>query len=330
MENVKVDIDVRALLEAERSAHAQDVQRLEHRIKTLQGTLKYERDRRQYTEDRLKEAEQQISELTKTKRNRRTKAEMEQARAEKKEYNPYTSKGIKKKTKVDSIRSYTDFKKIQDYFLENGMIRDYAIWTIGTCLGVRASDLLELRWKNIIDENKKFKERIFMYERKTSKLQDCLITEAIRNAAVMLLNSISWRYAPDDYVFATSAKNEPIKRNTVYKTLCRAAENAGVDIHIGTHTMRESFINIVLCVDKSTIDMNAITKAQGLLNHSDPRTTMRYLGTLHKMFDKARTAVSDFVLGKTNVDELVCGDGFNVNDIMDKLSSIERSIAGNS
>ena len=60
MENIKVDIDVRALLESERAAHAEDVRRLEHQIKSLKGTLKYERERRQFAEDRLEEAKKEI------------------------------------------------------------------------------------------------------------------------------------------------------------------------------------------------------------------------------------------------------------------------------
>lgn len=93
-------------------------------------------------------------------------------------------------------------------------------------------------------------------------------------------------------------------------------------IVIGSHTMRKSFANIAACVDKSTIDMNAITKIQGLLNHSDQRVTMRYLGTYQDMFDRARVAVSEFVLGRTDVHQLIAGNNYTIDDIMSKLEAM--------
>ena len=92
------------------------------------------------------------------------------------------------------------------------------------------------------------------------------------------------------------------------------------------HTMRKSFANIAACVDKSSIDMNAITKIQGLLNHSDQRVTMRYLGSYQQMFDKARKSVSDFVLGKTDVHEIVAGNNFTIDDIVSKLNELEKKL----
>lgn len=46
---------------------------------------------------------------------------------------------------------------------------------------------------------------------------------------------------------------------------------------------------------------------------------MRYLGTYQDMFDRARVAVSDFVLGKTDVHQLVAGNNYTIDDIMSKL-----------
>ena len=45
------------------------------------------------------------------------------------------------------------------------------------------------------------------------------------------------------------------------------------------------------------------------------------------MYDSAREAVSDFVLGKTDVDDLVAGDNNNFSGIMDKLLEIEEKLS---
>lgn len=317
----EVKVNVKALLETERKKYQTIIDDLNAQVKELQGMVMYERERREYAEGKLAEQE-----APKPKRKRRTKAEMEAARAEQREYCEFKSNGVRKKTRVCSIRSYTDFKKIQDYFLAKNKVRDYALWTIGVCLGVRISDLTQLKWKDLTDEKGAFKERIKIYEKKTSKLQNCLITEGIRSAATKLLNSMSWQYDQDGYVFRSSRSDRAMSPEKCYKIIHDAADAVGIDYPIGTHTMRESFANIVLCVDKNTIDMNAITKIQGLLNHSDARVTMKYLGKLDEMYDKARKTVSDFVLGKTGVDELVCGDTMDTEQIMDKLNELERYI----
>ena len=273
----------------------------------------YERERREYAEKKLAEAETNL----KPRKKKTPKPEGE--------YSEFKKDGTLKKTKVDSIRSYSDFKKIQDYFREKGQLKYYALWTIGVCMGIRSSDLLPLKWKNFLNEDLSFRERIKLYEKKTSKLQNCLITDAMKEAATVLLNSLGWNVSLESYMFPGRNDDKPVDYSVFRKTLVKAAKESEVDIHIGTHTMRESFCNIIICVDKSTIDMNSITKIQGLLNHSDPRITMRYLGTFDEMCDRARVTVSDFVLGRTGVDKLVCGQENDIQKVMEMISQLANN-----
>ena len=326
MTDAKISVDVSALLDHERRQHENDVQRLSGKIRELNAALGYEKERRVAAEKRVSELEQKLLETAGSKRKRRTKVEIEASRAEETEYSEYKSNGARKPHKTEPIRSYTDFKKIQDYFLERNQIRNYMMWTIGVCLGVRASDLCRLRWRYLLNEDFTYRDRVKITEKKTGKLQGCLITEAIREAVTKYLNSVSWDICLDEFVFAKSS-GEPISEKHCWRILKTAAQDVGIDYNIGSHSMRRSFANIILCVDKTSIDMNAITKIQGLLNHSDPRVTLRYLGTLDKMYDSAREAVSDFVLEKTDVDDLVAGDNNNFSGIMDKLLEIEEKLS---
>ncbi len=45
------------------------------------------------------------------------------------------------------------------------------------------------------------------------------------------------------------------------------------------------------------------------------------------MFDGARRAVSDFVLGKTNVHELVAGNNYTIDDLFAKIDSLENKMS---
>lgn len=323
MTDIKMNVDIKALLDEERASHKAEVDKLTKKIQNLRSALKYEKERREFAEARLNE----MLNEPEHKRKRRTKAEIEAERASRTtEYSEFKSNGVKKKSKMDSIRSYTDFKKIQDHLLEKEGLQYYGVWVLGISTGLRASDIVTLRWGNVLKEDLSFQERIKKYEKKTSKFQKCLITEAIQVALTKLLNSVSWNVNMEDYIFPGAKEGKPLTVDACYKHLRRAAEEAGIDYNIGTHTMRASFANIVMCVDKNTIDMNTIVKIQGLLNHSDSRVTMRYLGTMDKMFDKARETVSDFVLGKTGVDELVCGDQISLSALMEKLDNIQQQI----
>lgn len=72
--------------------------------------------------------------------------------------------------------------------------------------------------------------------------------------------------------------------------------------------------------------MNVITKIQGLLNHSNQQTTLRYLGKFAEMYDRARVSVSDFIMGKTDIHELNAGSAFTIEDVVDKLDSLEAKL----
>lgn len=239
----------------------------------------------------------------------------------------YKSDGKRKARAADSIRSYDDFKAIQDYFMSNGRIRDWAMWTIGVSLGLRISDLLSLKFEDVFEKDgKNFREKVHISEQKTGKINDCLITEAVKDAILRYVESIKWEFDLDGYLFPSRKTKGKMYEEYGWKILSDAGKALGLPIVVGSHTMRKSFANIAACVDRSCVDMNSITKIQGLLNHSGQKVTMKYLGTYQAMFDRARIAVSDFVLGKTDVNEIVAGDHYSIDDVYDKMSEIEKML----
>lgn len=301
----------------------QKLRRLENTIEQMRIELGQERQRRYDAEMEAQTLKTRIAELeSNQKRKRRTKAEIE---AEgKQEYCEFKSDGKRKAHCAEPIRSFDDFVAIQEYFLRKNKIRDWLMWTLGVAIGIRVSDLLSLKMRDLLNDDKTFRDRIVIIEQKTNKANNCLITEAVINSVTRYLDSINWQFEMDDYLFKSAKTKGKMYEEYGWKILSDAGKALNLPFVVGSHTMRKSFANIAACVDKSSIDMNAITKIQGLLNHSDQRVTMRYLGTYQKMFDNARKAVSDFVLGKTNINELVAGNNYTIDDIMSKLDSIEE------
>lgn len=239
------------------------------------------------------------------------------------EYTDFKSNGVRKPHAAESIRSYEDFKVIQNYFLSRGRTRDWCLWTVGVGFGLRISDLLSLKFKNILEPDlKTFRKRIVVYEIKTGKLQNCLITEAIVDAFARYFATLKKPIAPEDYVFPSRKTGGKMYEEYGWKILSDAGKACNLPFVVGSHTMRKSFANIAACVDKSCIDMNSVTKVQGLLNHSDQKTTMKYLGSYQEMFDRARIAVSDFILGKSEVNEIYAGNHHSIDDVMEALEKI--------
>ena len=247
--------------------------------------------------------------------------------AEPKAFSEFKSDGKRKPRPADPVRSYEDFAAVQNYFLEQGKIRDWAMWTIGVSLGLRISDLLSLKICYLLNDDKTFRQRMHIVEQKTLKINNCLITQSVIDAATKLFDSMNWDFELDDYLFKSNKTKGKMFEEYGWKILSDAGKALSLPIIIGSHTMRKSFANIAACVDKSSIDMNAITKIQGLLNHSDQRVTMRYLGTYQQMFDRARESVSDFVLGKTDIHEIVAGNNYTIDDIVSKIDQLEKKLS---
>ena len=288
-------------------------------IERLTIQLEYEQGIRERLEERFGKLPEAPQEPVKKRRKRR------EVTIDTNAYTDFKSDGKRKAHAADAIRSYDDFKAIQQYYLNAGRVRDWAMWTIGVSLGLRISDLLSLRFTNIIDNDKKtFKPRIQIYEQKTGKLNNILITESVIDAMTRYLDSIKWEFDLDGFLFPSRKTKGKMYEECGWRILSEAGKALNLPLVIGSHTMRKSFANIAACVDKSCIDMNAITKVQGLLNHSDQRVTMSYLGSYQIMFDKARIAVSDFVLGKTNVNEIIAGNQYTVDDVFERLDAIGK------
>ena len=72
MNDIKMDIDVKALLNEERAAHKVQVDKLNNKISNLRSALKYERERREYAEARLNEMLGQSETKEKSKASRST------------------------------------------------------------------------------------------------------------------------------------------------------------------------------------------------------------------------------------------------------------------
>lgn len=248
------------------------------------------------------------------------------------ECSEYTASGRRKASAAEPLRSLDDIRTVQQFFLNANRIRDYALFTTGICTGLRVSDLCRLLIRDVLNEDGSFKDYIYMIEKKTGKYssnQDdkCLITDAIREALTGYLSGR--KYELDDPLFYSKKSGKDghfLDPKSGWRILAEAGDKCELGYHISSHSMRKTFANIAACVGGETsIDMSRLLSVQHMLKHSDYKTTMRYLRLSSIFTEQARKDVSDFVMGKTEYNDLRSALMDDKQDKMDKiLEAIER------
>ncbi|WP_049043272.1 site-specific integrase [Clostridium sporogenes] len=163
---------------------------------------------------------------------------------------------------VEPIRDMELIYDIADYLkLKNE--RDYVMFMVGINTGLRISDILNFRVRDIKD-----KDYFYIREKKTNKEKRMKIHKDLK----IILND----YIKDkkDYEFLFKSKkglNKPITRQRAYTILKDAAEEFGLD-SIGCHTLRKTFGYHLYKKTKDAITIKEI------LNHSSISVTLRYIG----------------------------------------------------
>ena len=157
---------------------------------------------------------------------------------------------------------------------DDGNYKISLLVSMGSFLGLRISDILSLKWQDVIHAN-----NLSLVEKKTGKNREMKINRQLQNH----ISDCYQKIAPiknDGFIF-TSQKGGvySIQRiNVIFKDLKTRYK---LDIrNFSTHSMRKSFGREVF--NKSGVNAElALVKLSQLYNHSNVATTKRYLG-IHK------------------------------------------------
>ncbi|GMA65746.1 site-specific integrase (plasmid) [Alicyclobacillus fastidiosus] len=174
---------------------------------------------------------------------------------------------IRDKKQIDSI------KKI----LRATNLRDHALFVLGINSGLRVSDLLKLKIRDVMDGSK-IQDRILLREQKTGKTKDFPLSDNARKALIEYIKTREG-YSPDDALFASRKGGRSITRHQAYRIINDAARSVGIKENIGTHTLRKTFGYHAY---QAGVD---ITRIQKLLNHSAPSVTLAYIGITQEELD---------------------------------------------
>ena len=170
---------------------------------------------------------------------------------------------------VQPIRDKEIIKKFKNELLKKGS-RDYMLFVIGINTGLRISDILPLKVKDVKDVT-----HIRIKEKKTGKPKRFKINSNLKKEIDKYIDGMN----DDDYLFKSRKGNKPITRVQAYRILNDVAEKLGLP-EVGTHTLRKTFGYHHYQQYKDV----AILK--DILNHSSPSVTMRYIGINDDMKDE--------------------------------------------
>lgn len=174
---------------------------------------------------------------------------------------------------VQPIRDLDTIHAIQEE-LKSSNYRNYLMFEIGIYIGIRISDILNIKVKDI-----KNKDYLKLREIKTNKEKLMPIPGHLKKEISFYIEDT--KLTDNEYLFK-SRKNKikPISRVQAYNILKKVAKKYKLE-NIGTHTLRKTFGYHFY---KRNHDVALLMR---IFNHSDPSITLRYIGIEQDNVDKS-------------------------------------------
>ena len=176
---------------------------------------------------------------------------------------------------VEPIRSREEIDAVLSAFTGPLAPRNRALFLLGITSALRISDLLALRWTDVLDledynsghgSTLAFRPSVEVRERKTGKRKVFPLGSIVAGALG------EWRSVNrGEWLFSNAEGCAPISRVQAWRVLSRAAALAGLK-GIGTHSLRKTW---GYHARKNGVSIALIMEA---LNHSSEGVTLRYLG----------------------------------------------------
>src|SRR5690606_9634676 len=169
---------------------------------------------------------------------------------------------------VQPIKNKRDIERMKRAL--RGNPRDLLLFIVGINSSLRISDMLSLKVGDVSNEY------ITLHERKTGKRKRIRVNNAIQDAVNTLVPADA---KLTDWLFPSRKGDKPISRVQAWRILNAAASRAGLNIELGTHSLRKTFAY------HAYNNGTDITLLMRVLNHGSQRETLRYIGIEQEAID---------------------------------------------
>lgn len=192
-------------------------------------------------------------------------------------------------TEVYPFTSHEEIKKIIEVFnkrIEEAKTetqrqicaRNKMMFLVGINLGIRASDLCNLKYSFFMNNDGTFKDSYKLQPKKTKKTGKFVplhFNSTVKKAIADYIAEYPF-YDMDEYIFKSRKGDGAITEKALWKIIVDVTADAGIDKNVGSHTLRKTFGRFVW---HEAIDKNkALVILQTIFNHSSPAVTSRYIG----------------------------------------------------
>ena len=143
--------------------------------------------------------------------------------------------------------------------------------SLGSFWGLRISDILNLTWNQILNT-----EQFEIREKKTGKRREIKINTQLQKHIAECYNAIQPRRIESKCFLSQKGTVYSVQRINVILKELKARYNIKID-HFSSHSLRKTFGRAVYNNSENNAEF-ALVKLSELFNHSDVRTTRKYLG----------------------------------------------------
>lgn len=140
------------------------------------------------------------------------------------------------------IRDKNDIKRLKEYFLQKGELRNYTMTTLALNTSLRIGDLLQLKWVDVYNFDRKgYRIHIVVQEQKTHK-QNIIPLNAEAKRSLELLKASLENPEPNQCIFKSrNGENRPISRSRAFNIIKNAVKELNIEGIISCHSLRKTF-----------------------------------------------------------------------------------------
>lgn len=207
---------------------------------------------------------------------------------------------------AEPIKNVDDINRISRFLIENKRFRDNMLFIVGINFGLRVSDLLQLRFSDLINPDLTFKSTFPILEKKTrntrkvKKNRYITINDAVVESVTLYLEyceSIGMPCRLDHFLFRseslhTSGENAPLSRMSVDRILKSIGKDLGLTNKMSSHSLRKTFAYHQMMMSGN--DPRKLLLLQKMFGHSTSAQTLDYIGITN---DEMREAYLNLNLG---------------------------------
>lgn len=158
--------------------------------------------------------------------------------------------------------------------------RNKMLFLIGINVGLRASDLMQLRWSYFYKNDMTFKDFYVLQPkktRKTGKFVKIFFNQTVKKAVENYVSDYPIENL-DNYLFKSRKGDNPITERGLWKIIVDVAEDAEIEKNVGSHSLRKTWARNIY--DNAEDKSEALVMLQECLRHSDSLTTLRYISIM--------------------------------------------------